>query len=170
MLYKDVVKPTSDREAVEHAYRKYGLQIWRGVLTYTGGRREIADDAVAEAFARALERPDKIRSLEPWLYRVAFRYAASALREERQHLAVLTDEGASLPRDLDPRSRPLGALATLPAEQRAVIFLFYYADKSIVDIARVTGSSTAAVRVWLHRARKALRDRYDNRAILEEST
>lgn len=41
-------------------WREAGPAIWRAVYAYVGGRREIADDAVAEAFARginsALER------------------------------------------------------------------------------------------------------------------
>ena len=70
------------QEAIESAYRDYGTQLWRGVYAYSGGRADIADEAVAEAFARALEGTERIRSLLPWLYRVAFRQAAERLRRE----------------------------------------------------------------------------------------
>jgi hypothetical protein len=42
-------------------YREVGPQLWRAILVYTGGRREVADDAVGEAFARAMESDGVIR-------------------------------------------------------------------------------------------------------------
>lgn len=53
---------------------------------YAGGRREVADDAVGEAFARAIESEGVIRNPFPWLYRTAFRIAAAELRRERRPL------------------------------------------------------------------------------------
>lgn len=159
--------PTS-REAIEGIYRDYGTQLWRGVYVYSGGRADIADDAVAEAFARALEGSARIRSLLPWLYRVAFRHAAERLRDERRQRALdLVPETSDAEDDTAPQPSPsLGALRLLTARQRAVVFLFYYADLSIADIARATGSNRVAVRVQLHRAREALRRRYGSAAAM----
>lgn len=39
------------REDIERVFRENGPDIWRAVYVYAGKRREIADDAVAEAFA-----------------------------------------------------------------------------------------------------------------------
>jgi RNA polymerase sigma-70 factor (ECF subfamily) len=153
---------STSQEAIECAYRKYGTQLWRGVYAFSGGRADIADDAVAEAFARALEGSARIRSLLPWLYRVAFRQAAERLRDERRQRELdLVPESGDAEDDTAPRQSPsLGALRLLTAQQRAIVFLFYYADLSIADIARATGLSRVAVRVQLHRAREALRRRY----------
>jgi DNA-directed RNA polymerase specialized sigma24 family protein len=63
-------------------YREVGPQLWRAILVYAGGRREVADDAVGEAFARAIESDGVIRRPFPWLYRTAFRIAAAELRRE----------------------------------------------------------------------------------------
>ena len=68
-----------ERDYVE-LYRTTGAALWRAVYVYSGGRREIADDAVAEAFARALQYRGRIRRPESWLYRTAFRVAAAELR------------------------------------------------------------------------------------------
>lgn len=154
-------------DAIERAYRDYGTQLWRGIYAYSGGRTDIADDAVAEAFARALEGTGRIRSPLPWLYRVAFRQAAKQLRDERRQGrldAVPESEDAE---DATPNPS-LTALALLTSQQRAVVFLFYYADLSIADIARATGSSRVAVRVQLHRAREALRRRYGTPTAMRE--
>jgi RNA polymerase sigma-70 factor, ECF subfamily len=155
--------PTTE-ETIERAYREYAAQLWRGVYAYSGGRREIADDAVAEAYARALVHRGRIRSLLPWLYRVAFRQAAERLRDERRDHAkpVVPEEAAG---DLASETT-LGALAFLTPQQRAVVFLFYYADLSIADVAHATGTSRVAVRVQLHRAREALRCKYGSAAAM----
>lgn len=155
------------QEAIESAYRDYGTQLWRGVYAYSGGRADIADEAVAEAFARALEGTARIRSLLPWLYRVAFRQAAERLRRE-DSLDPLEDVPKADDTGGDSTKPALDALALLSPQQRAAVFLFYYADFSITEIADATGSSRIAVRVQLHRAREALRRRYGSAAAMRD--
>jgi len=48
-------------------------------------------------------------------------------------------------------------LRELSPEQRAVVFLHYVADLPVREIARLSGSTTATVKVRLHRARRSLR-------------
>ena len=158
--------PTS-QEAIESAYRDYGTQLWRGVYAYSGGRADIADEAVAEAFARALEGTARIRSLLPWLYRVAFRQAAERLRRE-DRLDRLEDVSRADDTGGDSTNPALDALALLSPQQRAAVFLFYYADFSIAEVADATGSCRIAVRVQLHRAREALRCRYGSAAAMRD--
>jgi RNA polymerase sigma-70 factor (ECF subfamily) len=158
--------PTSQK-AVECAYRDYATQLWRGVYAYSGGRADIADEAVAEAFARALEGTERIRSLLPWLYRVSFRQATERLRREGS-LDPLEDAPNADDTGGDNSNPALDALALLSPQQRAVVFLFYYADLSISDIADATGSSRIAVRVQLHRAREALRRHYGSAAAMRD--
>jgi len=155
------------RQAIERVYREQGTQLWRGVYAFTGGRRDLADDAVAEAFARALQDPGRIRSPVPWLYRVAFRQAAARLREERRQDALPLEPAE--PAGGAPAEAVPGVLARLTPQQRAAVFLFYYADLSIADVARATGSSQVAVRVHLHRARQALRSSYGSAAAMRAS-
>jgi DNA-directed RNA polymerase specialized sigma24 family protein len=42
-------------QTVESVYREQGTRLWRAVFAYTGNR-EVADDAVAEAFTQLLHR------------------------------------------------------------------------------------------------------------------
>jgi RNA polymerase sigma-70 factor (ECF subfamily) len=159
----------TSEDAIERAYRDYGTQLWRGIYAYSGGRADIADDAVAEAFARALVDTRRIRSPLPWLYRVAFRQAAERLRDERRQGAVPVAPEADQADDPTPNPA-LDALALLTPRQRAVVFLFYFADFSISDIALATGSSRVAVRVQLHRAREALRRHYGTAAAMRQAS
>ena len=70
---------------------------------------------------------------------------------------------------VEPQRNPaLALLQGLAPKQRAILFLFYYADLSVADIARATGSSQVAVRVQMHRAREALRRTYATATALRE--
>ena len=133
-------------------YREVGPQLWRAILVYAGGRREVADDAVGEAFARAIESDGTIRRPVPWLYRTAFRIAASELRRGDPSLpeaeARYDDVGTA---DL------MQALRRLSPSQRAAVYLHYQADLPVREVARLMGTSSAAVRVHLHRGRNRLR-------------
>src|SRR5436190_20817936 len=80
----------------EQLFRDDGPRLWRALYAYSGGRRDVADDAVAEAFARALEHQGSIRSPKPWGYRIAFRVATAAVRRERGR-GELRDRGAEGP-------------------------------------------------------------------------
>jgi DNA-directed RNA polymerase specialized sigma24 family protein len=64
----------------DQVWRELGSVLWRAIVAYAGGRSDIADDAVAEAFARAIERDGQVRDPKAYLYCVAFRVAATELR------------------------------------------------------------------------------------------
>lgn len=143
-----------DERGFDELYRRAGPRLWRAVLAYTGGRRELTDDVVAEAFARTLERSSSVRAPEPYLYRVAFRLAAAELRRHRT-VADVPD----LPANPDPEvSEVFDALRHLSPGQRAAVFLRYQADLPIAEVARLMGTSAAVVRVQLMRGRRRLAD------------
>ena len=144
--------PTEGSHDFDRLYQDVAVPLWRAIYTYTGGRRAIADDAVAEAFARAMENRVPIRSPRAWLYRTAFRIAAAELRKERERPEE-TDEATA-----EPELREvLEALKKLSPSQRAAVFLHYEADLPVREIAKLMGSTDAAVRVHLHRGRSRLR-------------
>ena len=138
-------------------WRESGATIWRSVYAYAGGNREVADDAVAEAFARAMARDAEVRDPIAYLYRIAFRIAAADLKRRSQ-------EGTEMPEIAiaDPSSNGLPdllhALRELTPAQRAAVYLHYRADMPVREVARVTGMSSAAVKVHLMRGRRRLRE------------
>jgi DNA-directed RNA polymerase specialized sigma24 family protein len=136
-----------------HPYREIGPELWRAILAYSGGRRDVADDAVGEAFVRAMESSTRIRSPYPWLYRTAFRIAAAELRRD------VRDVPEDAPYADDPATGDLmRAMRQLSPKARAAIYLHYQADLSIREVARLTGSSVAAVKgAALSRAQPAAR-------------
>ena len=48
----------SDDHDFEAIFRETGPRLWRALLAYSAGRRDVADDALAEAFVRAISRTD----------------------------------------------------------------------------------------------------------------
>jgi len=146
---RTVARATADVDAL---YREIAPGLWRAVLAYTGGRKDIADDAVGEAFARAIEHLDRIRSPYPWLYRIAFRIAAVELHRD------VREPSPSVIHEDEPQTVDLmRALRQLPPGERAAIYLHYQADRPIRDVAKLTGTSVAATKVRLHRGRNRLR-------------
>jgi RNA polymerase sigma-70 factor (ECF subfamily) len=130
--------------------------VYRTLYAYTGGRRDVAEEATAEAFARALHHHEHIRNPVAWIYRTAFRLAQAEIRQERRHRAEVVDLIAA---DPSPGlGRLSSALRELSPRQRAAIVLRYEADLSVTEIARRMGTSAATVRVHLHRGRNRLRE------------
>ena len=138
---------------VERVFRDDSARLWRA-LFLSFGNREIASDAVAEAFAQALRRGAEIRDVAAWVWRVAFRMASREAAAARR-MTMLPD--------LVPYEMPeslvdlVDALARLTPHQRTAIVLAEYGGYSHREIAQLIGSSTAAVAVHAHRARKRLR-------------
>lgn len=136
-------------------WREIAPTMWRAVRAYAGGRRDVADDAVAEAFARVIGNDAGIREPVGYLYRVAFRVAASELKRSDATRPLDTD---SLEPTRDPAASVVwSSLTALTPDQRAVVYLFYRADLPVREIANRLGISGPAVRMHLTRGRRKLK-------------
>jgi RNA polymerase sigma-70 factor (ECF subfamily) len=128
--------------------------VFRTLYAYTGGRRDIAEEAMAEAFARALAREGTIRDPVAWIFRTAFRLANEELRAERRRGSAPSNEGSPPPE----LGGLVDALRQLSPNQRAAIVLRHVLDLDIVEVAHRMGTAQPTVRVHLHRGRKRLRE------------
>lgn len=144
---------TAERDYAE-LYREVGPALWHAIYAYGGGQRDLADDVVAEAFARALQYDRGIQRPSAWLYRTAFRIAAAEMRRRRSQSQIV-DRPADVAADV---ADVLMALRQLSPSQRAAVYLHYRADLPVREVASVMGTSPAAVKVHLHRGRKRLRE------------
>jgi len=139
----------------EQVFRDVAPGLWRTIYAFAAGRRAVADDAVAEAFARALEHAGQIRDPVPWLYRTAFRLATEDLRRERREPQPEADQAPAPAAGLGAL---VPALRQLSRAQRAAVVLHYEADLPVRDVARRMGTSVGAVKVHLFRGRRRLRE------------
>lgn len=133
------------------------------------------DDVVQEVLLtihRARATYDPMRPFLPWLRAIAQRRAIDALRQtgrtarrevsdETAYLAH-PDQGPDSTRGLerDDASRLLGeAIAQLPPGQRQAIELLALQERSLDEASDATGRTKGALKVNLHRAIQALRQR-----------
>jgi RNA polymerase sigma-70 factor, ECF subfamily len=139
---------------IERVYRERGGRIWHALYLFAGDP-EIASDAVAEAFAQALSRGDRIRDVERWVWRAAFAIARGELQRRRRTAGELPDPPVEMP---EPTVDLVRALAKLSTKQRGALILRLYAGYSAKETARVLGSTAGAVGMHLERARRKLRE------------
>ncbi len=143
-------------DRVEDAYRRLHPRLWHSLLAYASGNAEIASDAEAEAFSQVMRRSD-IDDVDAWIWRSAFRIAAGMLKDKRS-FAGLDRQRAEVAIE-DPRTVEfLSILGGLSDQQRAVIVLRYIANLKPREIAEVLATSSASIRVQLHRAHAQLRE------------
>ena len=139
---------------VERSYREHAEQLWRALVLFCGDR-EIANDAVSEAFAQAIARGSAIENVDRWVWRSAFNIARGDLKRRGRHTSALPDLPAEVPTETVDLVR---ALAKLTPKQRASIVLHHYAGYSTKETAEIIGSTAGAVGMHLDRGRKRLRD------------
>jgi RNA polymerase sigma-70 factor, ECF subfamily len=137
----------------ERVFQESAPALWRALYGFTGGRRQIAEDALAEAFARAMERGDRVRDPLAYIYRTAFRLASAELQRDKRSGALESERAAVEPPDLVDVMR---ALDTLPERQRAAVILHDVEGYSVSEVGHLIGIATPTVRVHLHRGRKKL--------------
>ena len=139
---------------LETLFRDEADGVYRTLLAFTGGRTDVAEDATAEAFARALAQGAGLRDPLAWIYRVAFRVAIDEIRRSAK-------QGRGQPSGEVPPPELTGlveALRRLSPNQRAAVVLRFVMDLDTAEVAHRMGIAAPTVRVHLHRGRKRLRE------------
>ncbi|MBB4752839.1 RNA polymerase sigma-70 factor (ECF subfamily) [Actinoplanes lobatus] len=132
-------------------------------MTASLGNRQAAEEAVAEAFARAWARWPRIAdhpSPRAWIVRTALNMHVSRWRRWRREVPTpdrydqptLDDTDTTMP---DPRM--MAALQSLPLRQRQVVALRIFLDLDSKTTARTLGIAAGTVTAHLHRATRTLR-------------
>ena len=144
----------SRSDEIERLYRERGDRMWRAVLAFAGDP-EVASDAVAEAFAQVLRRGGGVRDPERWVWRAAFRIASGELKDRRKR--PVSETMGTYERE-EPARDLVVALGAISDRQRRAVVLHDAAGYPAKEVARIVGSTEAAVRVHLMRARRRLRE------------
>jgi RNA polymerase sigma-70 factor (ECF subfamily) len=160
-------QPAAALAAIEDIYRSHLPEFRRAAAAITGDR-ELACDAVQDAFARAVHLRGEFRgegSLKGWLWRIVINMTVSQTRARKPTIPLVDDLPASDNGHSEAATeRVRGALALLSERQRLVLFLHYYADLDYATIAEAIEISTGTVGATLHTARANMR------RLLEERT
>jgi len=132
-----------------------------GVISRMVGADD-AEDIVQEALIRAFLGMSRLRDperMEAWLTAVAVNVAKMWLRSRAAQARALAAAGSpqAIPHEREVLGVVVDALDQLPPGQRDVVLMYYVDDLSCDDVAALLGTTAAAVRVRLHRARAQLR-------------
>lgn len=162
---RSAAAPELGRERFERSFRAHYADLLAFSLRRVSGR-EVAEDMVAETFAVAWRRRDRIPDPAlPWLYAVALRVIANQYRsgKRRRNLDARLEreagahEAAADPAEaIDRRDAFAIAFAALAEGEREVLRLTAWDGLTTAEGARVLGCSAGAFRVRLHRARRKL--------------
>jgi RNA polymerase sigma-70 factor (ECF subfamily) len=151
-------------EAFGLFYKDNSGPVFRALLAGTLNRAA-AEDATAEAFARALAHWDTVASHpnpKAWVLRVAWNHHRSSWRRWEARWSVDQQEPSPQPAEswVDPDL--VAAIRGLPRGQREVIVLVALGELTPTEIAGVLGRAVGTVRSQLFRARMALRQVLDD--------
>jgi RNA polymerase sigma-70 factor, ECF subfamily len=153
---QDAIELVSVEDELEAVYRREGDRLWRSLFAFSGDR-DVASDAVAEAFAQALRRGAALRDPARWIWRAAFRIAGGELKRRRRSRSGAAIDEAGEEADVGAFVDLVRAFQRLSPSQRASVLLFHYAGYPVREVAAILGSTPAAVRVHLSTGRRRLR-------------
>ena len=149
--------------------QKYGEQVFHLILRIVGNRED-AEELTQDVFLKAFGQLSGFRgksSFSTWLYAIASHTAVSHVRKQNfatsvmdeQELSALSDKVVDEALDEENEERIAllrHAIGQLEAEEQAIVTLFYEEEKSLHDLARITGLTESNLKVKLHRIRKKL--------------
>lgn len=153
---------------------RYGQPIHALILKIVRNPED-AEELAQDTFLKAFKSLGSFKGdcgFATWLYRIAYNTALSALRKRRPEYLTIDDDAIERISDeaieeqvigqleesgLEERLQELErAMARLQAEERALLLLYYWQEKSVDEIAGITGLSAANVKTKLFRTRKKL--------------
>ncbi|WP_235879659.1 RNA polymerase sigma factor [Polyangium aurulentum] len=171
---------SGDRVALGQILRKYGPILYRAVLLPRLGRDALAQDALAETYARVVERFHQFQwqnaGVYPWLRVVALRIALDILRARKREtlyepddlqreidasesdLSATGEAELSEKRDLaEARARVEAALRAINPRYAEAIRLRVLEERPREEVAAALGVTVSTFDVVLHRALTALK-------------
>ncbi len=140
------------------------------VYAYVAGLlrdRVAAEDVTALAFERAYRKWEKFNpergTARGWLFGIARNAALDELRKRKREAPLTHDPAAAEAvaesgEDLERQASVARALATLPAADRELVSLKFYAGLTNAEIAETTEISPSNVGTRIHRAMTKLRN------------
>ncbi len=160
-----------DGEAYARIVRRYQQEIGRLLWRFSRDR-QVCEELTQDVFVEAYFALRGFRGRSPlghWLARIATRVGYRHWQSERRRREAVT-----LPEDLVSSSGTPEALtpaqaaevlhatlARLPPRDRLVLTLMYLEERSVAEVAALTGWTKTMVKVQAHRARNRLRKLID---------
>ena len=135
------------------------------------GCSEDAEELVQDVLLKAFRNLSNYKGeclFSTWIYRIAYNTAISATRKKKQEFFYVdentinnvpddkADDILCLTDDEERIAKLIHAIDRLTAEEKALITLFYYEERSMEEISEILKLSSGNVKVKLHRTRKKI--------------
>ena len=160
--------PKAQQETID----RYGREVFALVVrlvAITENAEEVYQDVFMKVFSNIGQHDAGRASLRTWISRIAYNEAISFLRHKRMPVVYFEDRSHEADKLSDAEvDETLGhanaetvqliraALKHLPPEERALVTMFYYEERSLKEIADITESIPTTVASRLSRTRKKL--------------
>ncbi len=158
------------RAAAMPGFERLYLESRDDLYSYVAGLlrdRSAAEDVTALAFERALRKWNRFDadrgSARGWLFGIARNAALDELRRRKREGSLRFEPADETPNqtdamaDLERRQAVAEALSALPAAEREIVALKFFAGLNNSEIAEATGISPSNVGTRIHRAVTRLR-------------
>ena len=161
-----------DSKAQQQTIDRYGGEVFTLVVRLVAvaeNAEEVYQDVFVKVFRNIGQYDADRSSLRTWILRIAYNEAISFLRRKRLPVVYFEDHGHEADKLSDAEvDETLGNVSTetvqliraalkhLPPEERALITMFYYEERSLKEIADITGSLPTTIASRLCRTRKKL--------------
>lgn len=139
--------------------QNYGDMIYRISLHYMKQRAD-AEDVTQDVFIKLIKKHQcfENKQLEKaWVIRVTINTCKDYYRYLKIRRAFSLDEHFDQKQQETKTYGLLYEVAKLPLKYRSVIYLFYYEQYDIKEIAAILQKKEATITTWLYRARKSLK-------------
>lgn len=147
------------REEFARAVEEYGDTVFRVAYSYLKNRAD-AEDVMQETLLKLYleQKPfDSAEHRRNWLLRVAVNESKKLLRTAwRRRSVPLEERDEGVVFDTPAQSELFRQVMALPPKYRTAIYLHYYEDCPVKEIAAAMGANPSTVQTWLLRARGTL--------------
>lgn len=157
-------KQKADQIITEYLQKIYGFAVKKSF--YYDEAEDLASDIVEEVY-RSLLVSDEIYNIEGYIWRISEHVYAKYVSRKKKHEGVSLD-GMEIPDETDFYDDEAEEeiyllrreIAFLTQKRRAIVYAFYYENKTISEISKETGIPEGTVKWHLNKAKNNLKEGY----------
>jgi RNA polymerase sigma-70 factor, ECF subfamily len=156
---------------IDDMMRNYGQDVLQLVFSYVHNKA-LAEDLTQEIFVKCyknLHTYNRKSKLKTWLWRIAINHSKDYLKSWYNNKVIVTETdigisgnmGKSVEESVIQKEEDVelaDAVMALPVQYREVIYLYYFEEMQIKEIAKATEQKSNTVKTRLRRAKSMLKE------------
>ncbi|EEM90936.1 sigma-70 family RNA polymerase sigma factor [Bacillus thuringiensis] len=169
-LMIEVFEIEDKEDLIDEIMNKYGQEVLQLVYSYVNNK-EVAEDLTQDIFVKCYKSLHTYKgnsNLKTWLWRIAINHCKDYLKSWYNKKVIVTEDDFTYMESQKESveqiviqnaedSRLASAVMSLPIKYREVIYLFYYEELSIKEIATVIEVKENTIKTRLKKAKELLK-------------